>query len=291
MRSVAVIVIAIIIFINCSDNPVNPFSSEEGFIVCTMHDDESGRRQAFKLDLDGNVIQKLTDRKKDINHLRISPDGKLIAYSFAYGGSDNVGIVSFDNSDKRIIRNSKGRVISWSPDSKLILCCVNYETNVIDLNGNFIKRWIRGYPQFYNNCFELLVVTPADFFNSSNSYNVFKYDLITEEKEFLGYFPSFRTFEYHWGKNFLVYEELKDQFNIIHYNSNEDFIIPYKPYFDAPKWTNNGKYLVHVGYPYTSLAETQDMQPSIIIYSNRGEILRILKPGKGLMCADIYINP
>ena len=287
-------IILLLFYFCCKKGLVDPSSLEEGSIVCTMYDKESGKRQAFHIDLNGNIIRKLTNQNKDVDYVRISPDGKLVAFSLSFncvgGESNNIGVININGEEERILMSSKGRVVGWSPNSLLILSYGNHFTKVIDINGNNLADFIEGYPQFYGNNNELFIVTPTNFYDTSISGNIFKYELDTGNREFIGYFPPFRTFEYNWKKKFLVFEELTDQIHIYHYNSGEEFIIPYKPYFDIPKWSYNGKYIIFVGFPNNVLSDYIDNSPSILIYNNEGVLKNTLRPGDRIMCADIYMN-
>ena len=294
MRSVFVIVIAISIFIYCSENLVNPFSSEEGFIVCTMYDDDTGRRQAFKLDLDGNIILKLTHQVEPVDYVRISPNGEITAFSrhFYWVSTERkkLGIVKNNGAEEKLFNAVSGRLIGWSPDGNLILTYLASFVEVINLEGEILFSRHLGYPQFNNNNYEIIYITPG-YIETTNSYSVFKYNILTNSENFLGYFVPFRSFEHFWKKEYLIYESLNNELNIIHIANSEEFIIPYNSDTDAPKWSNDGRYIIYAGYPPPAIIPgIYGYDPGIIILSERGELLKVLRPGKNIISADMYIK-
>lgn len=294
MRINYIVLLILLATCNCINNPVNPFSSEEGFIVCTMYDNESGYRQVFKLDLDGNIIKKITNQRDDVDYVRFNPTGEWVAFSlhFKQLGWDRkkLGVVNIESLNESIFDSPSGRIIGWSPSNDLILTYTQNRVFVTDIKGNIVFSENLGYPQFYKTNDKLIYIT-SNYIDYDYSFGIFTYSLFSEEDNFLGFFDPFRSYEYYWDENKLVYESLNNELHILNLDTSEEFIYPKKAYTDAPKWSNDGNYIIYVGYqPPSILSETYNSSHGIIILSDKGELVKVIRPGNNLVCADIFIK-
>ncbi len=84
-----------------------------------------GQRDLVLLDLDGNIVEKLTDTNGYSEHdAHFSPDGTKIAFANGRvdGSETSLELLELESGHKTTIRTSIGRIygISWSPDGQYI---------------------------------------------------------------------------------------------------------------------------------------------------------------------------
>lgn len=101
---------------------VSDWSEEHKLLA--FHETE-GQRDLVRLDLDGNILEKITDTSDHNEHdAHFSPDGTKIAYANGEtdGSETSLELVDLNTGDKAVLRTSIGRIygLSWSPDGKKI---------------------------------------------------------------------------------------------------------------------------------------------------------------------------
>lgn len=101
---------------------VSDWSGEHKLLA--FHEIE-GQRDLVLLDLDGNIIEKVTDTGELNEHdAHFSPDGKTIAYANGKidGSETSLELIDIDTGEKTVLRTSIGRIygLSWSPDGRKI---------------------------------------------------------------------------------------------------------------------------------------------------------------------------
>ena len=82
-----------------------------------------GQRDLVLLDLDGNIVEKITNTSDHSEHdAHFSPDGTKIAYANGRidGAKTSLELIDLNSGNKTILRKSIGRIygLSWSPDGK-----------------------------------------------------------------------------------------------------------------------------------------------------------------------------
>ncbi len=85
----------------------------------------AGQRDLVLLDLDGNIVEKITDTTGHSEHdAHFSPDGTKIGYANgAIDGSEtSLELIDLENAKNTTLHTSIGRIygLSWSPDGKNI---------------------------------------------------------------------------------------------------------------------------------------------------------------------------
>jgi Tol biopolymer transport system component len=84
-----------------------------------------GQRDLVLLDLDGNIVEKLTDTSDHSEHdAHFSPDGTRIAFASGLidGSETSLELIELESGSRTTVRTSIGRIygISWSPDGQYI---------------------------------------------------------------------------------------------------------------------------------------------------------------------------
>lgn len=117
---------------NMEDYTIKPLGTYEGWLSITdwskdnsllgFHELE-GQRDLLLLDLDGNIIKKVTDTPDHSEHdAHFSPDGLKIAYAngLIEGTETSLEVIEIKSGAKTVLRTSIGRIygLSWSPDGK-----------------------------------------------------------------------------------------------------------------------------------------------------------------------------
>ena len=99
---------------------VNDWSKDNRLLA--FHELE-GQRDLVLLDLDGNIINKITNTADHSEHdAHFSPDGTKIAYANGVidGSETSLEIIELASGNKTTLRSSIGRIygLSWSPDGE-----------------------------------------------------------------------------------------------------------------------------------------------------------------------------
>lgn len=119
---------------NMEDFTIKPLGKFEGWLSISDWSPDNkllgfhelaGQRDLVVLDLDGNIVENLTDTADQSEHdAHFSPDGLKIA--FANGAIDGAGtsleMIDISTGNRTLLRTSIGRIygISWSPDGDAI---------------------------------------------------------------------------------------------------------------------------------------------------------------------------
>ena len=119
---------------NMEDFTIKPLGKFEGWLsindwsldnrLLGFHELE-GQRDLVLLDLDGNIVEKITNTTDQSEHdAHFSPDGLKIAFANAKvdGAETSLEIIDVKSGNRTILRTSIGRIygISWSPDGNQI---------------------------------------------------------------------------------------------------------------------------------------------------------------------------
>jgi len=119
---------------NLDDYTSKPLGAFEGWLsVSDWSDDnrllgfheQAGQRDLVLLDLDGNIVEKITETTGQNEHdAHFSPDGAKIAYANGVldGTETSLEIIEIDGGQQTTLRTSIGRIygLSWSPDGEKI---------------------------------------------------------------------------------------------------------------------------------------------------------------------------
>lgn len=119
---------------NLDDYSSRQFGSFEGWLsvsdwfedgrLLAFHELD-GQRDLVLLDLDGNIVEKITDTS-DLNEhdAHFSPDGTKIAYANGVidGAETSLELLDLKSAEKTVLHTSVGRIygLSWSPDGTKI---------------------------------------------------------------------------------------------------------------------------------------------------------------------------
>jgi Tol biopolymer transport system component len=108
-------------FPNRSDVSISPDSR---FVVFSGYTSEEDDYEIYRLDLAENKLTQLTNSPESRNYdIRLSPDGRQIAYLTAVSTGFEISVMNADGSNQRQITNSgdiQGRP-KWSPDGTHLL--------------------------------------------------------------------------------------------------------------------------------------------------------------------------
>jgi len=116
------------------DYTIKPLGKFEGSLsISDWSDDDkllgfqemAGQRDLVLLDIDGNIVEKITDTTGHNEHdAHFSPDGLSIAYANGVidGAETSLELIELETGNKTILHTSIGRIygISWSPDGENI---------------------------------------------------------------------------------------------------------------------------------------------------------------------------
>lgn len=119
---------------NLDDYTSKPLGDFEGWLsVSDWSDDnrllgfheQEGQRDLVLLDLDGNIVEKITETTGQNEHdAHFSPDGAKIAYANGVldGTETSLEIIEIADGQQTTLRTSIGRIygLSWSPDGEKI---------------------------------------------------------------------------------------------------------------------------------------------------------------------------
>ena len=119
---------------NLGDYSIKPVGNYEGWLsISDWSMDNSllgshelaGQRDLVLLDLDGNIVKKMTDTAGHNEHdAHFSPDGSMIAYAnrVVDGTETSLEMIEIESGNMTVLRTSIGRIygLSWSPDGKRI---------------------------------------------------------------------------------------------------------------------------------------------------------------------------
>jgi len=119
---------------NLDDYTSKPLGDFEGWLSVSGWSDDNrllgfheqeGQRDLVLLDLDGNIVEKITETTGQNEHdAHFSPDGTKIAYanSVLDGTETSLEIIEIDGGQQTTLRTSIGRIygLSWSPDGEKI---------------------------------------------------------------------------------------------------------------------------------------------------------------------------
>lgn len=109
---------------------------------------ESGNSDIYRIDLDGKVMQKMTNGPRGALNVEpaLSPDGSKLAFSSDRSGKPMIWVMSTDGSNAQRLTyagvyNSSP---SWSPDGKKIAFAGfekdHYDIFIMDINGSNLQR-------------------------------------------------------------------------------------------------------------------------------------------------------
>jgi len=87
--------------------------------------EQAGQRDLVLLDLDGNIVEKVTDTPGHNEHdAHFSPDGRKIAYANGVidGTATSLELIDLESGNRTTLRTSIGRIygLSWSPNGDKI---------------------------------------------------------------------------------------------------------------------------------------------------------------------------
>lgn len=109
---------------------------------------ESGNSDIYRVDLDGNIIKRLTNGPSGALNVEpaVSPDGKKVAFSSDRSGRPMVWIMDIDgaNAVRKTFAGVYNSSPSWSPDGKKIafagLDANHYDIFIMDADGSHLER-------------------------------------------------------------------------------------------------------------------------------------------------------
>ncbi len=109
---------------------------------------ESGNSDIYRVDLEGNIIKRLTNGPSGALNVEpaVSPDGKKVAFSSDRSGKPMVWVMDIDgtNAVRRTFAGTYNSSPSWSPDGKKIafagLDTNHYDIFIMDADGSKIER-------------------------------------------------------------------------------------------------------------------------------------------------------
>lgn len=109
---------------------------------------EGGNSDIYRVDLEGNIIKKLTNGPSGALNVEpaISPDGRKIAFSSDRSGRPMVWVMDIDGSNavRKTFAGVYNSSPSWSPDGKKIafagLDANHYDIFIMDADGSKLER-------------------------------------------------------------------------------------------------------------------------------------------------------
>lgn len=109
---------------------------------------ESGNSDIYRVDLDGNIIKRLTNGPSGALNVEpaVSPDGKKVAFSSDRSGKPMVWVMDIDGSNavRKTFAGVYNSSPSWSPDGKKIafagLESNHYDIFIMEADGSKIER-------------------------------------------------------------------------------------------------------------------------------------------------------
>jgi TolB protein len=115
-------------------------------ILMTMS--ESGNSDIYRVDLDGNIIKRLTNGPSGALNVEpaVSPDGQKVAFSTDRSGRPMVWVMDIDGSNavRKTFAGVYNSSPSWSPDGKKIvfagLEANHYDIFIMDADGSKLER-------------------------------------------------------------------------------------------------------------------------------------------------------
>jgi len=107
LRKFIICLLFVLFIFNCKKNPNSKNIEDDGFIIFVTFDESTYIAQAYMKDLNGEYLEKITDvpRKPGIRTVRISPNGKYLAYTWpaAYNGYATNYLFVYDIERKELI--------------------------------------------------------------------------------------------------------------------------------------------------------------------------------------------
>src|SRR5258706_12205430 len=93
----------------------------------------------WTVDKAGGNARRITSFQGTTENPKFSPDGKLIAFSAAYGGNTDVYVVPADGGEPRRLTWHPGadQVQGWTPDGRNIVFASGRATNAANANPKF----------------------------------------------------------------------------------------------------------------------------------------------------------
>lgn len=110
---------------------------------------QSGNADIYIIDINGENLRNITDRRTNEADATWSPDGRFLAYSSDQNGNFDIYVMDIETGKNRRLIQDPGvdACAAWSPDGQWIAFCSNrsgsFEIYKIDVRGKNLQRLTR----------------------------------------------------------------------------------------------------------------------------------------------------